>query len=252
MATEAQISANRRNARLSTGPRTSAGRARSSLNALKAGIHAKSEIIPGEDPEELAELTAEYYQSIRPEAREEAVLVDQLISADWQLRRLRHAEAGIYTKFMSGELNKTSSGWAYMKNSDTLDRCYRNQAAISRNLRASLDSLLRLRRNGDLLQPPEQNEPNSHAVEVPETNPIPEPEAGQAPLPDNSGPLELDETNPIPASPAPSPQPPTPAEVPADPQSRIPDPSFRPIPGVHYTYNLQTLQIEPLPDDEAA
>jgi hypothetical protein len=245
MATEAQISANRRNARLSTGPRSQAGRARSSMNALKAGIHAKSEIIPGEDPEELAKLTAEYYQSIQPQGREEAVLVDQLISADWQLRRLRHAEAGIYTKFMSGELNKTSSGWAYMKNSDILDRCYRNQAAISRNLRASLDSLLRLRRNSDLLQPSEQNEPNFPTVEVPETNPIPEPEVGQVPSPGNSSPQEPDETNPIPASPAQTLQPLIPAETPAD-------PPFRPVPGVHFTYNLQTLRIEPLTDDEAA
>lgn len=53
MATEAQISANRQNAKLSTGPRSQAGRARSSMNALKAGIHAKSETISGEDPEQL-------------------------------------------------------------------------------------------------------------------------------------------------------------------------------------------------------
>jgi hypothetical protein len=219
MPSEAQISANRRNAKLSTGPRSEAGRARSSMNALKSGIHAKSEIIPGENPDELAALTAEYYQSVQPQGREEAVLVDQLISADWQLRRLRHSEAGIYTKFMSGELNQTSAGWAYMKNADTLDRCYRNQAAISRNLRASLDSLLRLRRNAGLLQPSaEQNEPNPEHIAPPasaaddETNPIPEPLAPAS---------AADETNPIPSSP--SPHSPLPPEAPTHPQPQPPD-----------------------------
>ncbi len=251
MATEAQILANRRNAQRSTGPRTQAGRARSCMNATKSGIYAKSEIIPGEDPEQFAQLTAEYYQSVQPQGREEAVFVDQLISADWQLRRLRHAEAGIYTKFMSGELNKTSSGWAYMKNSETLDRCYRNQAVISRNLRASLDFLLRLRRNGDLLQPSEQNEPNSTGGAGASAPPPGFCPAQSAPEPDPT-PSEAAETNPIPAPPAPSPEPTLPADATAEPQPVPPDSRFRPIPGIHYTYNLKTGRIEHLSDDEAA
>ena len=40
MATPAQIAANRRNARMSTGPKTGQGKRASSLNAFKHGIHA--------------------------------------------------------------------------------------------------------------------------------------------------------------------------------------------------------------------
>jgi hypothetical protein len=160
MATEAQIVANRKNARQSSGPSTSAGRARSSMNALKFGIHARSEIIPGEDPAELAQLTAEYYDSVRPQGREEAVLVDQIIGADWQLRRLRHAQAGIFTKFMAGQLDCTSSGWAYLKNQDALDRLYRNPGSIPYSASAKHPSSI----------PPSK------------TNPIPKP---CSPLPNN-------------------------------------------------------------------
>ena len=47
MATDRQIEANRKNAQKCTGPRTEKGRARSSQNALKTGLDAKSVRIPG-------------------------------------------------------------------------------------------------------------------------------------------------------------------------------------------------------------
>jgi hypothetical protein len=220
------------------------------MNACKSGIYSQSEIIPGEDPDQLAELTAEYYDSIQPQSRQEAVLVDQLISADWQLRRLRHSEAGIFTKFMD-KPGRTASGWAYMNNSATLDRLYRNQAAISRNLRASLDTLLRLRKL-DLLQPdldqsdetnpipggagasapppgfcPAQSDPEPKPSEPDETNPIAEP---PAPIPDQS-----DETKPIPEVQPDAEK----AEGPTtDSQTLIPDPRLAPAPapGARFRY----------------
>jgi hypothetical protein len=68
MASERQIAANRRNAHLSTGPRTAAGKARSRRNALKEGLTAKAftldsftdsaqatmEALAGPDPSEVA------------------------------------------------------------------------------------------------------------------------------------------------------------------------------------------------------
>ena len=52
MATAAQIEANRRNAQMSTGPKTEAGKARASLNSLKHGERAKVvvPVLPQEDP----------------------------------------------------------------------------------------------------------------------------------------------------------------------------------------------------------
>src|SRR5437763_565656 len=52
MATHAQLTANRRNARKSTGPKTEAGKHRSSKNAVKHGLLAA--IVPVETEEEAA------------------------------------------------------------------------------------------------------------------------------------------------------------------------------------------------------
>src|SRR5262249_47526644 len=98
MATIRQIEANRRNSQKSTGPRTTAGKAVSSMNALKSGVHAESQVIRGEDAAALEALKTSYYESLEPTRPEEAVLADAIIAADWQLRRLRKAEAEIWNR----------------------------------------------------------------------------------------------------------------------------------------------------------
>jgi hypothetical protein len=49
MATAAQMAANRLNSLKSLGPRSEEGKAVSRFNALKSGVHAKSQVIPGEE-----------------------------------------------------------------------------------------------------------------------------------------------------------------------------------------------------------
>ena len=97
MSSQLQIEANRRNAQHSTGPRTPEGKAVSRFNALKTGIEAKSQIIPGEVSGELESLARDYYLEWQPATPTECVLVDDLIRADWQLRRLSRAEAQLWT-----------------------------------------------------------------------------------------------------------------------------------------------------------
>ena len=48
MTSQKQIEANRRNAKQSTGPRTTAGKQRTSQNALKHGLSAEQSVILGE------------------------------------------------------------------------------------------------------------------------------------------------------------------------------------------------------------
>ncbi|MBZ5577421.1 MAG: hypothetical protein LAP40_12745 [Acidobacteriia bacterium] len=57
--------------------------------ALKTGIDARALVIPGEDPCELAALTAAYHRQMQPAGPTERFLVDSLVYADWELRRLR-------------------------------------------------------------------------------------------------------------------------------------------------------------------
>ena len=95
MPTIKQIAANRLNALRSSGPRSVAGKAVSSMNALGSGIDAKSNLIRGEDSAALETLTREYRERFLPATPEERLLVDILIHDEWLLRRFRRIDAEI-------------------------------------------------------------------------------------------------------------------------------------------------------------
>ena len=96
MPSDKQIAANRRNSRKSTGPKSSAGKAASSMNALKTGLYAKAQVLPTEKAADFETLTAEYYDQFRPDTPEFRDLVDEFITLVWQLRRLGVTEVQMY------------------------------------------------------------------------------------------------------------------------------------------------------------
>jgi hypothetical protein len=96
MATIKQIEANRRNAQLSTGPRTEAGKSAARANALKSGIYARSLLIFDERLSDLEALIQEYFDRFQPASAEERALVDTLVNSEWNLRRLRRVEPELW------------------------------------------------------------------------------------------------------------------------------------------------------------
>ena len=91
-----QIEANRRNAQKSTGPTSVTGKAVSSQNALKTGIHARSLVLSYENLADLELLIDEYYRHHRPATPEARALVDDLIHCEWSMRRLHNAETQMF------------------------------------------------------------------------------------------------------------------------------------------------------------
>ena len=93
-----QIAANRRNAQKSTGPRTAEGRAVSKLNAFKHGILSKQVLVRGhafkESSRELDALHKRFWDDLKPVGPVEEMLVDQIVTAHWRLRRALMAESG--------------------------------------------------------------------------------------------------------------------------------------------------------------
>jgi len=96
MSTLRQIEANRRNSQQSTGPTSVTGKAVSSMNALKTGIHAKSLVLPSEKVADLEQLIDEFYQSHQPTTPDARSFVDDLIRCEWTLRRLDTAETQMW------------------------------------------------------------------------------------------------------------------------------------------------------------
>ncbi len=92
MSTLRQIEANRRNAQNSSGPTSVTGKAVSSLNSLKTGIHAKSLVLPFENRANLEELIEECYRHYHPTTPDARFVVDDLIRCEWTLRRFDNAE----------------------------------------------------------------------------------------------------------------------------------------------------------------
>ena len=94
MVTRLQRKAFRKNARRSTGPKTPEGKARSSQNARKHGLFARDTLLPGEDPEEFLQLTADLEQELDAGSGFERRLVRHIADTEWRMRRLVRLETG--------------------------------------------------------------------------------------------------------------------------------------------------------------
>ena len=91
----AQVRANRRNAKQSTGPRTAEGKRRSSMNAATHGVFCKNPVLPGERRSEYVAFRNLLLDSpgMKPQRWLELSLADQYVHAKWRIRGLGAAEA---------------------------------------------------------------------------------------------------------------------------------------------------------------
>ena len=88
MSTPAQIAANRANSKLSTGPRTPAGKAVSSQNNFKLGLACRPfAVLPGEDQEEFDRYTAALTNEYNPQTTIERTLVFKIAQHHWLSQR---------------------------------------------------------------------------------------------------------------------------------------------------------------------
>ena len=101
-----QIEANRRNAQLSTGPRTADGKAASSTNASKSGLFAAHLNVRQNEATEYEAMRDDFLNNFRPMGAFEESLALQIINANWRLRRCASAELAIPV------LTFTGPGWA--------------------------------------------------------------------------------------------------------------------------------------------
>ena len=121
MSTVNQLSANRANAKQSTGPKTLPGKARSSLNACKHGLTARTVVINEEDPAQFDALRQAFEEEFEPRSIMERELVERLAGIVWRLRRMPKFEAAllgsgalrppIATSCKNGYEGLVPSGW---------------------------------------------------------------------------------------------------------------------------------------------
>lgn len=93
MTTKKQAAANKRNAKKSTGPRTSEGKAKSARNAMKLGVLMRPVTAPHEDLEEFLQLQRALMEEFKPDTYVTRLLVKRLAMLFWREHRLADAEA---------------------------------------------------------------------------------------------------------------------------------------------------------------
>jgi hypothetical protein len=91
-----QLAANRANSQLSTGPQTSEGKAKSSLNAVKTALTGRTVLLPTDDAQAYQEHIADFFKELRPLSARECALVQSLADNAWRLDRIPALEMGLY------------------------------------------------------------------------------------------------------------------------------------------------------------
>jgi hypothetical protein len=103
MTTPAQIAANQKNAQLSSGPRTDAGKASSSLNSVAHALSSTFRVLMHETQVDFDALKQRITEEQNPEGDHETFLVEQMVQSRWKLLRIQRLENVAYDYILMGE-----------------------------------------------------------------------------------------------------------------------------------------------------
>ena len=145
------------------------GKDSSRFNALKHGIDARSLVIPGEDPAELAALAENYYRQCQPDGPIEAHLVDVLIRSDWQGRRYDRVEAQLINQSVDPTVSPDAGLtllFADVAKNHPLQHLFRRRQAAQRDWFQAFRELQRLQKARQQSEPAAEEE--NVAGEIPE------------------------------------------------------------------------------------
>lgn len=158
MSTLARVQTNRRNAKRSTGPRSAAGKAKSSRNALKHGLQSLYLLLPYEPEEELAAFVERLRRDLCPVGELEELLFGRIATAAWRLRRamLFDQEIASLPDVEATSFRDGSRSVKYHDRVRRFDHLCRYETTIERFLYKALHELQRLQtaRRGGRVAPP--------------------------------------------------------------------------------------------------
>jgi hypothetical protein len=135
MCSEAKITANRLNAKKSTGPRTLEGKVIVAQNGIKHGLLARQDLISGEDPQEFALCRDELLAELAPVGRMEAILAERIVSLAWRLKRAQRLQNQLFDYLLGKDLDLMLDGF--------LDRVTPNERRIESSLYRTMAELRR-------------------------------------------------------------------------------------------------------------
>jgi hypothetical protein len=155
MATQLQITANRRNALYSTGPRTKRGKSIARVNALKHGLSAEHVVLFDEEVAEFERFFRKWMGACKPRGFVERQLVERIAICAWRLRRVYRIETGLFRKYRADWIKGTTGlpiaiETTFFRASaadNTLEKLTRYERSIERSLRQALWQLHEMKRH---------------------------------------------------------------------------------------------------------
>jgi len=136
-----QIEANRRNAQLSTGPVTEAGKKKSRQNAVRHGLTAETVIDALEDAEDYAAFEMAVTADYDAQSAVERELVLRLASLLWRLRRATTIESGLFKIQAKQLLQFRQQRSLHPDRQKIINEMYRNAVVAEDELRPDQDDL---------------------------------------------------------------------------------------------------------------
>jgi hypothetical protein len=138
---------NRANSQHSTGPRTDAGKERSSLNALSHGLTASTAVLPSEDPSAYQTHCREFFDEYQPATATETHLVQELADTAWRVRRIPLLEADLLTRAANPPAEDIPIAFDIVDAHRLLASLGLHGARLSRQFQKTLDQLREIQRD---------------------------------------------------------------------------------------------------------
>jgi hypothetical protein len=167
MATQAQIDANRLNAKKSTGPRTPEGKARSRANALRHGLSGTAILMDCEQEDEFNEMVDDLLEEWQPATTTEKMVFYKMVEQYWLSRRATTQLAESTGYFIDPDGDERDA-----RNVSLMLRY--NQTAM-RGFFKAMNELIRLQKNRKQIQQNQSDESEIGFVSQSDPEPAAEP-----------------------------------------------------------------------------
>jgi len=204
-----KIDSARANGAKSHGPITEEGRKKSSMNAIKHGLNARTPVLFNETDDEHAALLDSYVQDLQPAGTAEMAAVIDMVDAKWRQRRLLNIESEMFQRQMMKQKKEVDA--AYESYNEVIEHTFafqelsesRGLAMVSqmesrfkRDYSRALSDLLRLRRLRDSALKA-RNQENEKRTESQDRTPTTD---HQSPITDHQSPLSTPPKSYVPAA----------------------------------------------------
>ncbi len=158
----------------SHGPKTEAGRQRSSQNSLKLGLTAQALVLPSEDPAEFNQLLTSYLDQFRPAGPAELDLVHEMVAAKWRLQRLAIIETQLYVEYTErvqedadrplSPVESLTAAFTLLANTNSFPFLHRVESRLERTYSRALRTLIQLQRARQSSDPPQAPPPDENKI----------------------------------------------------------------------------------------